>query len=216
MQHTDNLIAAYERHAAERDVSSPDQFKELEKREFRDRLARESRHTLLELGCGPGHDAAQFRDAGFAVTAIDTTPAMVDLARQKGVEARHLDCYHLDRMAETFDAVYSMNCLLHVPNADIARVLELISERLEPGGLMYLGLWGGDDFEGIWEGDKYEPKRFFSFRSGRTLLDLVQERFQLEYYRRLHPRPTTPDARFHSLIARRPPGIARKTSGRAP
>lgn len=200
MQHTDNLIAAYERHAGERDAKSPDPFKESEKGEFRERLNRESRHALLEVGCGTGRDAAHFRDEGFAVTAVDTTPAMVDLARQKGIDARHLDCYQLDQIPETFDAVYTMNCLLHIPNADITRVLGLISDRLETGGLIYLGLWGGEDFEGIWENDRYEPKRFFSLRSGRILLGHVQEHFALEYYRRLSPRP---GSLFHSLIARK-------------
>lgn len=201
MQHTDNLIAAYERHARERDTSSTAELKEQEKREFLEYLKEEARRTILELGCGPGHDSVYFRDQGFTVFAVDNTPTMVELATQKGVNSRVMDCYHLDRITQTFDAVYSMNCLLHKPNADIGRVLGLISARLKVSGLIYLGLWGGDDFEGIWEGDTYEPKRFFSFRSARSLLEVVQREFRIEYYRRLEPRPSS---LFNSLIARKP------------
>lgn len=201
MQYTDSLIAAYERHALEREASPGAAFKEPEKREFLQHLRREERQTILELGCGPGHDAVCFGEQGFTVFAVDNAPTMVELASRKGVHSQVVDCYHLDQITETFDAVYSMNCLLHIPNADMARVLGLISGRLRPGGLLYLGLWGGEDFEGIWQDDTYEPRRFFSFRSGRTLLSLVQEHFALEYYRRLEPRP---GSLFHSLIARRP------------
>ena len=59
---------------------------------------------------------------------------MVQLAKQKGVNAKILDCYDLDQMVETFDAVYSMNCLLHIPQNDILHILDLISARLNMGG----------------------------------------------------------------------------------
>ena len=125
---------------------------------------------------------------------------MVKLAREKGISARVLDCYNLNQLSETFDAVYSMNCLLHIPQADIDEVFDLIAARLAADGLMYVGVWGGDDFEGILERDTYEPKRFFSLRRTETLLKVLQRSFRLEYYRRLEPRD---GFCFHSLIARR-------------
>ena len=131
---------------------------------------------------------------------MDCTPKLVELTSEKGVSARLLDCYDLDQIGETFDAVYSMNCLLHIPQRDMSHVLHLIAGRLADRGLMYLGMWGGDDFEGIWDKDKYEPKRFFSFRKTETLLASVQQAFELEYYRRL---VTRDGPVFHSLIARR-------------
>ena len=125
---------------------------------------------------------------------------MVKLCREKGVFADVLDCYDLGRIERTFDAVFSMNCLLHVPGRDLVYVLGLISERMRDGGLFYLGLWGGDDFEGIWEEDRYEPKRFFSFHSPKALLDFVQRVFTIVYYRRIEP---WEGALFHSIIVRK-------------
>ena len=40
--------------------------------------------TVLDLGCGPGGMAAILRDGGFAVTAVDASSRMVELAGQRG------------------------------------------------------------------------------------------------------------------------------------
>ena len=200
MKFTNSLIASYEKYALERESNAPDEFKERERSEFLQCLRDEQRSSILELGCGPGHDAKFFQAQGFQVFAVDNAPAMVKLAREKGISARVLDCYHLDQMSETFDAVYSMNCLLHIPQADIDEIFDLIAARLIEDGLMYVGVWGGEDFEGILERDSYEPKRFFSLRSTETLLKVLQKSFKLEYYRRLEPRD---GIYFHSVIVRR-------------
>ena len=200
MKFTNSLIASYEKHALERESNAPDEFKERERGAFLQYLRDEQRSSILELGCGPGHDARFFQEQGFQVFAVDNAPAMVKLAREKGISARVLDCYNLDQMSETFDAVYSMNCLLHIPQADIDEIFDLIVARLVEDGLMYVGVWGGDDFEGILERDTYEPKRFFSLRRTETLLKVLQKSFRLEYYRRLEPRD---GIYFHSVIARR-------------
>ena len=132
--------------------------------------------------------------------AVDNTPAMVELTAEKGVPAQVLDCYDLDEINEHFDAVYTMNCLLHIPKQDFDRVLGLISKRLNENGLMYLGIWGDENFEGIWEKDIYEPKRFFSFWKTEALLEVLQRFFRLEYYRRLEPRENRV---FNSVIVRK-------------
>lgn len=200
MQFTDTLIEAYERHAHERAANFPDEFKKLERLEFLKFLNNEQRKTILEIGCGAGWDAQFFQDQGFRTFAIDNAPTMVKLTNDRGIPARVLDCYKLDQISETFDAVYTMNCLLHIPKKDIGRIFSLISSRLNAEGLMYLGQWGREDFEGIWTQDKYEPKRFFSFFRAETLLEVVQHTFRLEYYRRIEPRE---GLTFNSLIVRK-------------
>ena len=204
MRFTDTLVKTYEKYAHERASHSPDAFKIQERSEFLRFLKAEGRETLLEIGCGHGQDAQFFQSQGFRVLAVDNTPAMVKLTAEKGVPAQVLDCYNLGEINECFDAVYTMNCLLHIPKRDIDQVLRLISERLNENGLMYLGLWGDQDFEGIWEQDRYEPKRFFSFWKVEALLEVLQQSFKLEYYRRLEPR----EGRiFNSFILRKYGGL---------
>ena len=187
MQYTEGLVKSYEKYAHERASHSPDAFKARERSEFLKFLKDEGRETLLEIGCGPGQDAQFFQDQGFQVLAVDNTPTMVKLTAEKGVTAQVLDCYNLDEINKCFDAVYTMNCLLHIPKRDIDQILHLISRRLNDSGLMYLGIWGDTNFEGIWEQDRYEPKRFFSFWKTEALLEVIQRSFRLEYYRRLEP-----------------------------
>ena len=200
MQFTDGLVKSYEKYAHDRASLSPDAFKVQERSEFLKFLQDEERETLLEIGCGPGQDAQFFQDQGLRVLAVDNTPTMVKLTAEKGVRAQVLDCYNLDEINECFDAVYTMNCLLHIPKQDFDQVLCLISKRLHNSGLMYLGIWGDQNFEGIWEHDRYEPKRFFSFWKIEALLEVLQRSFRLEYYRRLEPHK---DRIFNSLIVRK-------------
>ena len=200
MQFTDTLIESYEKHAHQRESSTTDEFKERERSEFLKVLKTERQKSLLEIGCGPGRDAQFFQNQGFQVLAVDNAPTMVKLATEKGVTAQVLDCYNLDQIDQTFDAVYTLNCLLHIPKKDIGQIFNLISTRLNGNGLMYLGVWGGENFEGILEQDTYEPKRFFSFWEPETLLEIVQQSFRLEYYRKLNPRDSVT---FNSIIARK-------------
>ena len=86
----------------------------------------------------------------------------MEACRQKGLKAFERDFLHLGFPPASFDAVYAINCLLHVPKRELPAVLAAIRLVLKPGGLFFLGLWGGVDSEHIWEGDTYEPKRFFS------------------------------------------------------
>lgn len=200
MQFTDGLIKSYEKYAHERASYSPDEFKVQEQSEFLKFLKDEKRETLLEIGCGPGRDAQFFQSQGLRVLAVDNVPTMVKFTAEKGVSARVLDCYNLDEINECFDAVYTMNCLLHIPKRDFDQVLDLISGRLNENGIMYIGIWGDQNFEGIWEHDRYEPKRFFSFWKTEALLEVLQRSFKLEYYRRLEPQ----EGRiFNSLIVRK-------------
>ncbi len=200
MRFTDTLIESYEKHAYQREASITAEFKERERSEFLKLLKVERRKRLLEIGCGPGRDAQFFQSQGVQVLAVDNAPTMVKLTAEKGVTAQVLDCYDLDQIDETFDAVYTLNCLLHIPKKDIGHIFSRIATRLNRNGLMYLGLWGGENFEGILEQDTYEPKRFFSFWEVETLLEVVQQLFRLEYYRRLNPRE---GVTFNSIIVRK-------------
>jgi SAM-dependent methyltransferase len=79
----------------------------------------------------------------------------------------------------SFDAVYALNCLLHVPNADLPTVLRAIRTVLRPGGLFFLGVYGGEPAEGIAEDDQYDPPRFFSWRSGAQIQGFARQSFDI-------------------------------------
>ncbi|RKN78946.1 class I SAM-dependent methyltransferase [Paenibacillus ginsengarvi] len=138
--------------------------------------------TLLEIGSGPGRDAFFFGQEGLDVTCTDQSPEMVKLCREKGLRAEVRSFDALGFADGSFDAVFGLNCLLHVPKAELASVLQEIRRVLKPGGLFYMGVYGGQDSEGIWEMDKYEPKRFFAMYSDGNLLKAVGAAFKVVYF----------------------------------
>lgn len=174
-----NLILAYNRHAQERNQSKIQDWKAAERSAFLTLLKSEGKQSLLEMGAGHGRDSKFFQENGFLVTCIDLSPEMVRLCQQKGLEARLMDMIDLEFPADSFDAVYALNSLLHVPKKELPTVLQNVHRVLRADGLFYLGVYGGYDFEGTWEQDSYHPKRFFSFYSDEELRQVVAPYFRL-------------------------------------
>lgn len=195
-----NLIETYNKYAEERNKKNTYDFKLQEINNFTKILKLEKKHTILEIGCGTGQESAIIENTGFNLLAIDISPAMIEFTRKKGIQAKVLDCYHLNSLQQKFDSVFSLNCLLHIPKNDIKTIFKNIHSILNTNGLFYLGLWGGDDFSGIYKNDSYEPKRFFVFYRQMTLFNLLTDFFEIEYYKRIIPRQ---DSIFHSLILRK-------------
>lgn len=105
---------------------------------------------ILDLGCGPGEDEATLGRAGFHVTAIDWSPAMVEETRKRvaqedlraHVDVHQLGIHELDRLpAGSFDAACSnfgpLNC---VP--DLSQAAQLIAARVRPGGVLIASVIG--------------------------------------------------------------------------
>jgi SAM-dependent methyltransferase len=198
-----NLIESYNNHAQEREAYTAEAWKVEERTNFLRLLQSKGKRSLLEIGAGTGRDSKFFQDMGMTVTCIDLSPEMIKLCQQKGLSAYVMDMASLDFPPDSFQAVYSLNSLLHIPKADFRSVLENIKRILAPSGLFYLGVYGGDEeFEGVWENDSYSPKRFFSFKTDETIQKTTAEMFQLLYFKRI------PGSRnglhFQSLILEKP------------
>jgi SAM-dependent methyltransferase len=183
-QRVRDIIDAYDRYADQRDQAGLSERKRTHVMEATRLFRRENAVTVLEIGSGPGNAAQVFKENGFVVECVDISPRMIQLVKARGIEGQVLDCRNLGRLGKHYDAVFSVNCLLHVPSSELADVLHSIRAIMRPDGIFVLGLWGGEDFEGVMEEDRYEPKRFFVFYSQRTLLAALAQCFQIEEYRR--------------------------------
>jgi len=88
---------------------------------------------VLEVGCGWGELAAWItRSTGADVVAIDSSPHMVELARQAGVDARIGDVQQLPFDDWAFDCAVAAWMLYHVPDLD--RGIAELARVLRPGG----------------------------------------------------------------------------------
>lgn len=199
-QITTDLRHAYDGSAAQRDAGEISAWKLAEVENFLGYIEQEGKRELLEVGAGPGHYGRYFSEQGLTVTCTDLSPEMVRLCCAKGLTAYVMDFLHLDFAAESFDAVFALNCLLHVPSADLPQVLAAIHRVLRPGGLFFMGVYGGRFREGVWEKDFHDPRRFFVFYLDGQLLSIVMERFELLYFRRVPQKES--DIHFQSLVLR--------------
>lgn len=94
--------------------------------------------TVLELGCGTGHDAARLADAGYSVTAIDLSGEAIDQARARyGSMARFVVADMTQRLPfpGSFDAVMS-NVAMHMfPDGVTRAVFAEVGRLVRPAGL---------------------------------------------------------------------------------
>ena len=198
-----HLREAYDRRAGERDAHIAEPWKIRVRRDFLKRLQTARASSLLEIGPGPGATAAWFRDHGLDVVCADLSPENVRLCREKGLAAHVMDATRLAFPEASFDAVYTMNCLLHLPKLEFPLALREIRRVLRPGSLASIGVYGGKDHEGIWEADTYEPKRFFSFHADQGLLELVGREFTVLFFERFPLAPGV-DLHYQSLTVQVP------------
>ena len=199
---TRSLRTAYDRRAAERDQSGKEPWKLEQRAQFAALLRHEHKQTLLEIGAGPGHDAAYFRDQGLDTVCIDLSPEHVRLCRRKGLTAEVMDVGALRFAPASFDAVCTLNSLLHVPNQALPEVLRTIDSILRPNGVCYLGVYGGPDREGILPDDSYDPPRFFAFYSDAQLQAVVREVFEVHSFTCIEL-GTSKDLHFQACILRK-------------
>jgi SAM-dependent methyltransferase len=196
------LQQAYTAKVDERDTSQLQPWKLAEREAFLQALVTAGARTLLELGAGTGQNAAFFAAQGLDVLATDLTEANVAACRRKGLRAEVADVCDIRLPAASFDAAYALNCLLHLPKAEFPLALDNIKRVLKPGGLFYLGLYGGMDSEGVYADDTYQPKRFFSFWTNEGLKEAVGRVFFILRFKQVDLGETG-DLMFQGLILRR-------------
>ncbi len=198
-----SLRTAYEQKVEERSQAPLSPWKTAARDYFLTLLQQEGKKTLLEVGAGTGHDSLFFQTQGLTVTCTDLTPLMVAHCCAQGLQAEVVDFAQLPKhfAPESFDAVYAVNCLLHVPHADFPSILQGIRTILRPQGLFFLGQYGGEDVEGILESDPYEPKRFFARYSDERIQVIVSQLFEIAEFGSILP--TEGGWNFQKMVLRK-------------
>lgn len=134
---------------------------------------------------------------GMDMTCIDLSPVLVETCQNKGLNAIEMDFYDLKFQDASFDGIWSMNTLLHVPKQELPSVLSEIKRVMNPEGVFYMGVYGGKNHEGVWEEDTYSPKRFFSFHDEVAIQETVSAVFKLKEFRKI---PLDGEFDFYGMI----------------
>ncbi|MFK4808207.1 class I SAM-dependent methyltransferase [Microbacterium sp. ZW CA_36] len=153
----DATLTAYERGArqyAERTAQDPSPLVD-------DLLALVPRGShVLELGSATGRDAAALESAGVIVDRTDGATAFIDTLRAAGHSARVLDV-RADDFGGPYDAVFANAVLLHVPRADLPRVLATARRACRPGGVLVASFKKGTG--AAWSEAKLDDPRHFTY-----------------------------------------------------
>lgn len=137
--------------------------------QFVQRLLDEGRTQVVEIGLGPGLDAAAMTASGLDVRGVDLSPEHVRLARERGIDAVVGPAQDLPYDDSSFDALWCASVLMHLPDDDLDAALREFGRVLRPGGIAALGMWGGAGKAGYLEGDPFDPPRWFSWRTDDTM-----------------------------------------------
>ncbi len=125
---------------------------------------------VLDVGCGGGVKAKYLLNHGLAVTGIDISDKLLEIARREAPkgEFKELSMYNLDLMTEAFDGAFAQASLLHIAKKDADDIVKKMATRLVPGGLLYIAVKeireGKPEEEIIKERDYgVDFERFFSY-----------------------------------------------------
>src|SRR5215472_13474172 len=94
--------------------------------------------TLLDVACGTGRHLALLAEH-YRVEGVDLDPAMVELARARGLTAAVGDLLTLD-LGRRFDVVTCLfSSIGYVP--DLARAVGRLAAHVAPGGVVVVEPW---------------------------------------------------------------------------
>ena len=130
---------------------------------------------VLDIGCGPGFDAALLRSAGFRAVGVDLSSAMITLGRERfpGRFVR-ADMRQLP-FCQVADGLWVNASLLHLLRKDVPGTLAQFWTALKHGGILFLTVKDGTG-EG-WDNraSRRDTTRWFTYWEASALENVVVE-----------------------------------------
>jgi len=131
--------------------------------------------TLVDLGAGTGLVAAAAAAHCRRVVVVDPSPAMVEAARSRGLEAVEAGFLTYEHRGEPPEVVYSRHALHHLPDFWKGIALSRIHDLLAPQGTLVL-----QDIVYSFEPDEADEKLEEWFANAASTPDAGWTRIELE------------------------------------
>jgi SAM-dependent methyltransferase len=131
--------------------------------------------SILDAGCANGRDIPYFTSKGFKVIGIDLCEPFLRIARKNNPDVLFLnmDLRKLHFPAKTFDGIWAMASLLHIPKKEMLKTLKGFKKVLKPGGVFLLSFMSGEN-DGLREHPGLHwPERHFSDFQPEELENLI-------------------------------------------
>lgn len=171
MDPVDRTRATYDQVAAEFAARTTQPWPELDRMMTAFLVRLPERPRVLDAGCGPGRDTLLLRGRGARVAPADLSYGM--LRSQSLARAIQADMRALPVRDAAMDGVWCQAALLHVPRAEVPRVLGEFARVTRRGGALHLAVSEGDG-EG-WESGRYGPDspRFYVHHREAPLQEML-------------------------------------------
>ncbi|HUS08869.1 MAG TPA: class I SAM-dependent methyltransferase [Pyrinomonadaceae bacterium] len=97
-------------------------------------------HSALEVGCGKGEFSRRLAERSDRVLALDLSPEMISIARERlaplpNIDFELVDVMQRDLPAESFDCIASIATLHHLP---LREILLKMKAALKPDGVLLI------------------------------------------------------------------------------
>lgn len=131
---------------------------------------------VLDIGCGRGEFLALLRDAGISARGIDLNETMVEVCRERGLDATAADALaYLAALPDgSLGGLFAAQVVEHLQPAYLTQLLDMACAKLRPGGVIAL--------------ETINPACWFAFFSS-YIRDIT------------HERPLHPDTLKYLLVA---------------
>jgi len=94
---------------------------------------------VLDAACGPGFFLELLKEAGIEAVGVDRNEEIVEKVKLKGLKVIHSDIFdYLENVGESYGGIFCSHLLEHLLFDRVVRLIELLIEKLEPGGVLVL------------------------------------------------------------------------------
>lgn len=122
--------------------------------------------SVLDIACGTGNHMQELSRMGYAVKGADLSPYMVEIAKNKGLDASVCAMQDID-YTDRFDAVICMFASFDyiISDTNVSKMLHNVYKALKQGGVFIFDFWNKEYVE-----KDYKPIREKSGRLSFTSL----------------------------------------------